>query len=89
MKSISSSNGLRLERRRVDRRVGRADQRVAVPRDREQHAAVAGVRHHDRAVARQERAIEDEMNALARRDQRRRRPGRPGGAPRRRTGPSR
>ena len=39
----------RLERRLGDRRVGRADQRVAVPGNREHHAAVARVRHHDRA----------------------------------------
>ena len=61
-----------LEGGRVDRRVGRTDQRVLVPRDGEHHAPVARVRHHDRAVARQERPIEHEMDALARRDQRRR-----------------
>ena len=49
-------------------RVGGADERVAVPRDREHHAAVAGVRHHDGALAGEKRRVEDEMHALAGRD---------------------
>ena len=43
-----------LQRRFVDGRVGGADERVAMPRDREHHAAVAGVRDHDGALGRQE-----------------------------------
>ena len=46
--------------------------RVAVPRDREHDAAVGRVRHHDRVAARQKRSVEHEMDALARRDERRR-----------------
>jgi hypothetical protein len=34
---------------------------VAVPRDREHHAAIRGVRHHDRRVGRQKGVVEDEM----------------------------
>ena len=72
MKSISSSSGRGSSVGVGDRRVGRADQRVPVPRDGEHHAAVARVRHHDGAVAGQERLREHEVDALARRDQRRR-----------------
>ena len=55
----------RLERGLVDRRVGGADQRVAVPGNGEHHAAVAGVRDHDGAVAGQKGAVEHQVDALA------------------------
>ena len=70
MNSISSWQRPRLERWRRNRRVGGADERVTVPRNREHHAAVRRVRHHDRRVGRQKGVVEHQMNALARRDQR-------------------
>ena len=71
MNSISCSMATGSSGGVVDRRIGGADQRVAVPGNGEHHAAVAGVRHHDGAVAGQKRAVEDQMNALAGRDHRR------------------
>src|ERR1700675_3542864 len=38
---------------------------MAVPRNREQHSAVAGVWNHNRAIALQEARFENEVNALA------------------------
>ena len=67
----------RLQRGLRNRRVGGAHHRVAVPRDGEHHAPVAGVRHHDGVVAGQERSVEHQVDALAGRDHRLRRRGRP------------
>src|SRR5258706_486433 len=53
----------------VARRVGRAEERGAEPGHREKHAPVARHRHEDRAIAGQEGAVDDEVHALARRDQ--------------------
>ena len=47
------------------RRIGGADNGVAMPRDGEHDAAVAGVRHHDGVIARQEPAVENQVDALA------------------------
>ena len=44
-----------------------------MPRDREEHATVVRLRHHQRAVAGEERAVEDDVRALARDDERLRR----------------
>ena len=60
----------RLEHRGLDRGVGRADDRMSVPRNGEHHPAVLGVRHHDGGVAREKRAVEDQVDTLARRDDR-------------------
>ncbi len=38
---------------------------MAVPGNGEEHAAVAGVRHHDGGVAQQKRTLEDQVNTLA------------------------
>ncbi len=72
MNSISCSKGTGSKVASLDRRVGGADERMAVPGDGEHDAAVAGVRHHDGGVAGQEGAVEDEVGALAGRDHRRR-----------------
>ncbi len=61
-------HGDRFEGGGGDRRVGGSDQRVTVPWDREEHAAVARVRHQDGAPAGQEAGGKHEMNALARCD---------------------
>ena len=71
MNATSSSSARGSSVGSANRRVGGADQRVAVPGDGEHHAAVARVRHHDGAPARQERPVEHEVDALARRDHRR------------------
>ena len=65
--------------RRGDRRIGGADQRMAMPGNGEHHAAIAGVRHHDGAIAGQKRAVEHQVHSLARRDHRRSRSDPPAG----------
>ena len=60
-----------LERRGWDGRVSGSDQGVTVPGNCEQHAAIAGVRNHNRAFTLQEARIEDQVNALAGNDHRR------------------
>jgi hypothetical protein len=60
-----------LERRLGDRRVGRADESVAVPGDREHDAPVARVGHHDGAPSWQVGPVEDEVDPLAGDDERR------------------
>ncbi len=64
-----------MERRRlagqvVARRVGRAEDGLAQPGHREQHAAVGRLRHHQRMRAGQKGAVDDEVHALARRHHR-------------------
>ena len=61
----------RLDRQIVGRRVGRADQDVVVPGDREEDAAVIGARNQEGRVARHERSVEDQMGTLAERQERR------------------
>jgi hypothetical protein len=72
---VSSTNSIsverpRLEGRLLDRCVRRAHDRVAVPGDREHHPAVARVGHHDRRPAGQDVPVEDEVDPLARGDER-------------------
>ena len=62
------------------RRIGRADQRVAMPGNGEHDAPIFGVRHQDGIVARQKRAVQHQMRALARRDELSWRPARRDGA---------
>ena len=62
-----------IERQRFKRgvfngRIGGADQRVAVPRNGKHDAPIAGVGHHDRVVAGQKFALENQMDSLAGRD---------------------
>ena len=54
----------RLHLRLRHRRVGRADERAAVPGDDEEDAAVVGVRDHDRGFAGEELVVEHEVHAL-------------------------
>jgi hypothetical protein len=61
----SLPRGQRLVGGVLDRRVGGADDGAVVPGNGEQHAAVAGTRHHDGGVTAQEGAVEHEMDALA------------------------
>ncbi|MNL02291.1 hypothetical protein D3C87_1227920 [compost metagenome] len=56
-----------LQRQVVARRVGGADDGVAVPGHDEQHPAVIGLRNQDRPVAGQEAARDGQVHALARR----------------------
>src|SRR6185503_19733686 len=56
---------LGLEAWRVDWRVGRARDGVAMPGDHKEYAAIAGARNHECSVALEKRTIEDEVNALA------------------------
>ncbi len=60
--------GARLQRQVTARRVGGADDGVAVPGHQEQHAAVVGLGHQDRAIAGQEAARQRQVYALAGRD---------------------
>ena len=62
--------GAGLDRQVVGRRVGRSDQNVVVPGDREEDAAVIGARNQESRVARHERSIQDEVGTLAERQER-------------------
>ena len=48
--------------------VGRADHHMFMPRHREQHTTVFGFRNHDRSITRQEFFIDNDVDALARRE---------------------
>ena len=58
-----------LERQSCHRGVRGADEYSAAPGDGEQDPAVVGLRHHDGGLARQERAVEHDVGALAGRNQ--------------------
>ena len=60
----------RFQRDLGDGSIGSANQRVLMPRNRKHHAAIAGVRNHNGAIARQKGSVQHQVNALARRDHR-------------------
>ena len=55
----------RFQQHFVARGVGGAEQHLALPRDDEEHAAVAGFGDQQRCVAGQEIPVDDEVRALA------------------------
>jgi hypothetical protein len=57
--------GTRFEVSSRHRGVGGADDGPAMPGNREQHAAIVGMRDHDGAVSGEERAVQHKVHALA------------------------
>ena len=58
--------GDRLRGGPIDRRVGCADHGMAMPRNQKDHSAVAGLWNNHRSIAREKTMVQDDMNALAR-----------------------